>query len=147
MNYESFFEKIVSLPINEVTVNEEIKRQLEQYQYELIGLSFSEHPLTKIKANYLSSKKIVDLVKATTIGQVYNVIVTLTSLRTIKTKTGLDMAFLTIEDDTYLINKVALFPGLYTKLHPTLAINEIYTMTIKPTTQGYQLLSADKINK
>lgn len=144
--YESLSTKCLDLSLVEVEQTKQQQLQLDQQQHDLIGISFAEHPLTAIKKNYLSTHKCVDLNAANQLNILYYVVAKINSFRSIKTKTGLDMAFLTIEDDTYVANKVALFPNLYNKLKTEITVNDVYEMNIKYTTQGFQLLSLKKIS-
>jgi DNA polymerase-3 subunit alpha len=134
-------ELLIKPVLTEVQETNEIKAQLDEEQYKLLGISFIEHPLTKIKEAYKGEYQIVNLIDASgSNGEVYHCLASLVSHRVIKTKTGLSMAFAKIEDNTK-IAEIVIFPGVYDKVKSLLINNNHFIVTIKATDRGYQALS------
>jgi DNA polymerase-3 subunit alpha len=134
-------ESLIKPVLSDVKETKEIKDQLDEEQYKLLGISFVEHPLVKIKSSYKGEYQIVNLIDASgTNGEVFHCLVTLVSHRAIKTKTGLSMAFAKIEDDTK-IAEIVIFPGVYDKVKSLLINNNHFIVTIKTTDRGFQALS------
>jgi DNA polymerase III alpha subunit len=117
------------------------EEDLDNTQFELLGISFKEHPMIKTKNSYKGEYKIINLSDISDEpSAVSHVLTLLVSHRVIKTRTGLTMAFANIEDETKIID-VAIFPGLYEKCKSILHNGDMFIVTIKPTTRGYQALS------
>ena len=76
-----------------IPTNEEIL-ELQEEQFNLLGVNFAEHPVVTIRNNYKGSETILTLanVSNNTSGFIHCFVV-LDSFREIKTKTGLPMAF------------------------------------------------------
>lgn len=113
-------------------------RELANEQFQLLGINFADHPLTKIKSEYKGDKQIIDLIKAKD-NDVSHCLVQLNSYREIKTKTGQPMAFIKIEDDTNVCD-AALFPAVYEKVKQDLKINNVHIITLKNSPRGLQCL-------
>jgi DNA polymerase-3 subunit alpha len=116
-----------------------IKKQLDDEQFNLLGISFVEHPLTSLKQKYRGNYQILSLSEADG-PNVIHALVTLVSHREIKTKTNQAMAFAKIEDDSKIID-VAIFPGVYEKIKGILINNNNFIVTIRANDRGYQALS------
>jgi DNA polymerase-3 subunit alpha len=122
----------------------ESKEDLDATQFDLLGISFKEHPIIKIKSNYKGEYSIKNIAavddEPNTISHVLAILV---SHRDIKTKTGQVMAFAKIEDDTKIID-VAIFPGVYNQCKSILNNGDTFIVTVKPSPRGYQALSFKK---
>jgi DNA polymerase-3 subunit alpha len=116
------------------------EEDLDNTQFELLGISFKEHPLVKTKSAYKGEYKIINVADISDEPNVVSHVLTLlVSHRVIKTKTGQAMAFAKIEDETKIID-VAIFPGVYEKCKSILNNGNMFIVTIKPSTRGYQAL-------
>jgi DNA polymerase-3 subunit alpha len=118
----------------------EIKKQLEIEQFNLLGVSFVEHPLISVKQKYHGNFQIVDLFNAINAMAPIHCLVNLVGHREIKTKTGQVMAFAKIEDDSKIID-IAIFPSVYEKIKHILKNGNYYIVTIRTTDRGYQALA------
>lgn len=123
--------------VNETAV---IKKQLDDEQFNLLGVSFVTHPMTQIKQTYHGDYQIVDLIQVTNTNNIVHSLVTLVSYRVVKTKTGQTMAFAKIEDNTKIID-VAIFSGVYEQVKSILVNHQYYVVTIKSNERGHQALS------
>jgi DNA polymerase-3 subunit alpha len=114
---------------------------LEQIQFDLLGISFKDHPMIKVKESYKGEYQIQELNKISEDpNEVSHVLVLLVSHRVVKTKTGLAMAFVKIEDETKIIDAV-VFPGIYEK-HKSMLINgKMFIVTLKSSPRGFQALA------
>lgn len=128
-----------------IPTNEEIL-ELQEEQFNLLGVNFAEHPVITIRNNYKGSETISTLadVSNNTSGFIHCFVV-LDSFREIKTKTGLPMAFAKIEDDTK-VSDVVIFPGVYTKAKGIIKKGEIYLVCVKNAPRGLQLMSIKEID-
>jgi DNA polymerase-3 subunit alpha len=133
-------EFIIKPILKEVEETTAIQKQLDDEQFNLLGISFVEHPMIAIKQKYQGDYQIMDLIKAMNTHDVIHSLVTLVSYREIKTKTGQAMAFAKIEDDTKIID-VAVFPGVYEKVKGILSNNQHYVVTVRANERGFQALS------
>jgi DNA polymerase-3 subunit alpha len=133
-------EFIIKPILKEVEETPIVKKQMDDEQFNLLGISFVEHPMIAIKQKYQGSYQIKNLIEATYTMDVIHSLVTLVSHRVIKTKTGQAMAFAKIEDDTKIID-VAIFPAVFEKIKGILANNQLYLVTIRANERGYQALS------
>jgi DNA polymerase III alpha subunit len=119
---------------------EDIK-QLNDEQYILLGVSFEEHPIKKIKQNYHGEYEIIDLsVAENDINNVSHCLVSLKSFRVIKTKTNKTMCFIKVEDDTKACD-VTVFPTIYDKAKDILKDDNLFIITVKATERGLQAFS------
>jgi DNA polymerase-3 subunit alpha len=133
-------EFIIKPVLKEVSETPTIKKELDDEQFNLLGISFVEHPMVEIKQKYDGNYQIKDLIEVTYSMDVIHSLVTLVSHRIIKTKTGQAMAFAKIEDDTKIVD-VAVFPGVFEKVKGILVNNQHYIVAVKANERGYQALS------
>ncbi|MDE6477602.1 MAG: hypothetical protein K2L48_05565, partial [Mycoplasmoidaceae bacterium] len=107
---------------------------------------FSEHPIVKIKNEYNGNETVVSLSDAFVNESGYSYcIVFVNSFKEIKTKTGLPMAFVKLEDESK-VSDVVIFPNVYTKCKPIIKKDEVYLVNLKLSPRGLQLLSIKPIN-
>ncbi|MDE7433596.1 MAG: hypothetical protein K2M43_00355, partial [Mycoplasmoidaceae bacterium] len=117
----------------------EEKVALESEQFNLLGVSFAIHPIAKIKQQYQGKETIISLNDSFVNESGYSdCIVIITSFREIKTKTGLPMAFLKVEDETKVCD-VVIFPGAYTKYKSIIEKNKVYLINLKYSPRGLQV--------
>lgn len=139
-------EFIISPNIKDVKTTPEQLIELEDDQFSLLGVSFSEHPIIKIKNEFNGNETIVSLADAFINESGYSYcIVFLNSFREITTKTGLPMAFVKLEDESKVSDAV-IFPNVYTKCKPIIKKGEVYLANLKLSPRGLQLLSIKPIN-
>lgn len=126
-------------------LSKEQVEQLDQEQFDLLGVSFKEHPIIKIKKEYKGPKEIISLADSfDEMNMFSHCIVLLDSFREIKTKKGDPMAFAKIEDDTKVCD-VVIFPTVYNKFKPILNKNNFYLMTLRANERGPQVLNIELI--
>jgi DNA polymerase-3 subunit alpha len=134
-------ELLIKPIIVDVDQTAEIKKQLDEEQFKLLGISFVQHPMIKVKKTYIGEYQIINLIDAENrINDVSHCLVTLINHRVIKTKTGSTMAFAKIEDDSRVAD-VVIFPGVYDKVKSILINNNNFIATIKTTDRGLQAIS------
>lgn len=139
-------EFIISPNLKDVKTTPEQLIVLEDDQFSLLGVSFSEHPIIKIKNEFSGNETIVSLADAFINESGYShCIVFLNSFREITTKTGLPMAFVKLEDETKVSDAV-IFPNVYTKCKPIIKKGEVYLVNLKLSPRGLQLLSLKQID-
>lgn len=136
-------EMLIKPILQEIKENKNKARELANEQFQLLGINFAQHPLTKIKSEYKGDKKIVDLIQAKN-NDVSHCLVQLDSYKEIKTKTGQPMAFVKIEDDTSICD-TAMFSGVYEKSKSILKNNNVYIITLKSSSRGLQVLGIKEI--
>lgn len=112
--------------------------QLNEDQLSLLGVSFSESKIAKLRKSYQGPYSLVTLNKLD--QEVNHALVQLVSFRIQKTKTGKEMAFCKIEDDTKALD-ILVFPTVYSNVATILEKGKIYVVTIKPIDNGFQALS------
>jgi len=130
----------------------EEKENLDNEMFNLLGVSFKEHPIAVLKNNCSFKDKLTSLssIKVKLDDQVYRELVYVKSYRETLTKTKQAMAFAKIEDDTTSVD-IVVFPGTYAKVVNLLKTKDKPLIaTIKANTRGLQLLnlkSIDEINE
>jgi DNA polymerase-3 subunit alpha len=132
-------EFIIKPNLQEVKMNSQVQKELNDEQFNLLGVSFTEHPILAIKQKYQGSHDLVNLVTASSSLNVERSLVMLVSHRVIKTKTNQAMAFAKIEDDTKIMD-VVIFPGVFEKVKSILINNNYFIVTLRATDRGYQAL-------
>jgi DNA polymerase-3 subunit alpha len=133
-------EMLIKPKLKAISETKEAKTQFDQTRFELLGISFDQHPMLKIKKQYHGIEKIIDLKHALHCYDVSHVLVILLKYREIKTKTGQAMAFVKIEDNT-TVSDAVVFPGVYGKIQSILKNDQIYIITVKANDRGLQALN------
>jgi DNA polymerase-3 subunit alpha len=123
-------EFIIKPELREFKETPEIRQELIDQQFRLLGVSFTEQPIVGLKQKYQGEYQIQDLMEVIDSTNVMHCLIKLVSHRIIKTKTGSTMAFARIEDNTKILD-VAIFPGVFEKVKSILINNRYFIVTIR----------------
>ena len=128
--------------------NEEIL-EINEKQYQLLGISFTDHPIVKIKSKFND-------MKIHTLKQIDNddknlffrTVCMIVNIREIIDAKGKKMAFIKIEDETKLSNGV-IFSTVYSKIANQIKNKEPIALSLKKDLKkegNLIILNAHKIN-
>ena len=132
--------------INYIVVqdNKETSKKENEDQYDILGVSFSAHPIAEIKACHPELEKEVFSLKTITEGETnarYKTLVYINSVRRLKTKTGIDMAFISLEDETMEVSDATAFGSVLTdpESGPLLAKENYLVVEVTKTSRSIKL--------
>ncbi|CAH0418182.1 DNA polymerase III subunit alpha [Periweissella ghanensis] len=116
--FASMAPKIAKLP--DFSLAEKLAMEVE-----MLGVYVSAHPVEQYR-------KLAQQIDLTTINQLHvdekvNLVILITRIHTIRTKTGKEMAFLTATDQTGEIS-ITLFPNLYQQLKKQIATGQVFVL-------------------
>ncbi|MCQ3907742.1 MAG: hypothetical protein MJ219_03240 [Mycoplasmoidaceae bacterium] len=93
--------------------NKETSKKENQEQFDILGIAFAAHPIIEIKEvnqELMKDAFTLSYIKENAQPYVrYKTLVYINSLRKIKTKTGANMAFISLEDETMTISDAVTF--------------------------------------
>ena len=101
------------IPTSEQTIKQE-----NDWQFNILGFSFSKHPILAIKqANKdLQFTTLSDILTNGKNNDSFFVIAYINSVKKLKTKTGVDMAFISLEDESMLVTDAVCFGSILTSI-------------------------------
>ena len=133
---------------NAKPTNEDILA-INERQYQLLGVSFAEHPIIKIKAQYKNLKiQTLKEIANDNENTFFRTICIIAGIREITDSKGHKMAFLKIEDETKLANGV-VFGSVYAKIADQLKNKEAVALSVRKDLKkegNLIILNAHKIN-
>jgi len=135
----SLFEDELELEMEYVSIGDFNDMKKLADEKELVGIYLSKHPLAEhrkiLRANgYMSLNKTIKMIGRRNIQSV----VIIQHIKTIRTKRGDPMAFLTLSDETREMEAV-LFPELYRKTNRSLQENKIVSIQGTPELRNEQV--------
>lgn len=122
---------------------------INEKQYQLLGISFAEHPIIKIKAQYKDLKiQTLKEIANDNENTFFRTICIIVGIREIIDSKGRKMAFLKIEDETKLASAVVFGP-VYAKVVDQLKNKEVVALSVRKDLKkegNLIILNAHKIN-
>jgi DNA polymerase III alpha subunit len=111
--------------------------ELNNRQYELLGMSFKEHPLVQVRSKYKDSgfelfsiKEIFDDSK----NSFFHILCVITDVRETTDSKGKKMAFLKIEDETRRASCI-VFSSVYPKIVEQLQPKNVVVLSVRKNLQ------------
>lgn len=105
-----------SITYTTIEENKETKKKENDEQFGLLGISFTAHPIVEIKENNAELMKDVFnlnyIINEGQMRQPYKTLIYVSKIRLIKTKTGLNMAFVSCEDETRSLTDAVTFNSI-----------------------------------
>jgi DNA polymerase-3 subunit alpha len=136
-------EMLIKPNLIQINETEEMKKSLHEEQNLLLGFSFLEHPIIKVK----NDKKINNFHKIIELRNLkennkLKLFVLINNVREIKTKNGFLMASIKFEDETGSNNAI-VFPNIYKKISDFLLQNKYFIATICKKNNELQLIDLE----
>ena len=140
---------VISMAFNNAKPTNEDLLAINEKQYQLLGISFAEHPIVKIKAQYKDLKiQTLKEIANDNKQSFFRTICIIVGIREITDSKGHKMAFLKIEDETKLANGV-VFGSVYPKIADQLKNKEVVALSVRKDLKkegNLIILNAHKIN-
>lgn len=140
---------VISMTFNNAKPTNEDLLAINEKQYQLLGISFAEHPIVKIKAQYKDLKiQTLKEIANDNKQSFFRTICIIVGIREITDSKGHKMAFLKIEDETKLANGV-VFGSVYPKIADQLKNKEVVALSVRKDLKkegNLIILNAHKIN-
>ena len=140
---------VVSMLFNNAKPTNKDILAINEKQYQLLGISFAEHPIIKIKAQYKDLKiQTLKEIANDNKNTFFRTICIIVGIREITDSKGRKMAFLKIEDETKLANGVVFGP-VYAKIVDQLKNKEVVALSLRKDLKkegNLIILNAHKIN-
>jgi len=135
-----FLKNIVYTLVQE---SKETSKKESNDQFDILGVSLADHPIVELKANNKDLGEITSLQDISK-GQVnakYKTLVIINSVRKLKTKAGVDMAFISLEDETMAITDAVCFGNILTNPDegPLLAKKNYLYMEVTKTARSIRV--------
>ena len=128
--------------------NEELLK-INEKQYQLLGISFADHPIVKIKSKFKDMKiHTLKQIDNDDKNSFFRTICMIVGIREITDSKGKKMAFIKIEDETKLSNGV-IFGTVYSKISSQLKNKEVVALSLRKDFKkegNLIILNAHKIN-
>ncbi len=128
--------------------NKETSKKENQDQFDILGIAFAAHPIVELKtANPEIAKEALTLSYIRDNGQPYvkyKTLVYIKAVRKIKTKTGTNMAFISLEDETLTVSDAVTFNNVLDNVNeaPLLAKEKYLFVVVSKSGKSLRL---DKI--
>lgn len=140
---------VISMAFNNAKPTSEDILAINEKQYQLLSISFAEHPIIKIKAQYKNLKiQTLKEIANDNENTFFRTICIITGIREITDSKRHKMAFLRIEDETKLASGV-VFGSVYAKIADQLKNKEAVALSIRKDFKkegNLIILNAHKIN-
>ena len=140
---------IISMKFNDSKPTNDDIFAINQKQYQLLGISFVDHPIIKIKSKF-NDLKIHTLKQITNDNKnsFFRTICMVVGIREITDRTGKKMAFVKIEDETKMSNAI-IFGTVYSKIANLFKNKEVVALSLRKDLKKEDnliILNAHKIN-
>ena len=134
-----------------IPTSEQTHKQENDWQFNILGFCFTKHPIIAIKqANAdLKFTTLSDVLTNGKNNESFFVVVYINSVRKLKTKAGVDMAFVSLEDESMIVTDAVCFGSILTSIEEgsMLVKNNFLYLQVTKTSKSVKIIHILKVLK